>query len=566
MGLFDIPSVDIGFSLPKECENAIVEVMSDAAMGVAESVLGGDAFENPFGGGIDGVTDMLNGSAGIMGKLDGLLSGGGLLPDQEQMLNDLKNQFGGEDGLGGMIGQMAELKQHTNMMSGVGDLGEFTERLGMAGSLDGAMQRLGQGEGGFGNLFKSFENVGGMVDNLKGSLGPVMDMLDGGIDGLDTGLLGSMKDNLGKMGEDLIGQVNADNLALGAASMLVEKLGVADMISSNNCYIKDLMSGAIGSPKLMESLPASLEEKFGPELKPEELAAVKQVEEISIEESKKAGVHSPALAGMAGSNVVKSTEKKKEVAGRPVFEPIKLSETNPDKNIVSDSELPYLKLLEGKKAQLYSPPIWHDDIKGADGKPGVWIQWYAHASERFDIPNKVVTSPAVYKQKFPGEHKALQVLVKEEVAYDWNGFGGNLYYLDIFDSFTPAFGWNYNTFMRLEDVSGTERGIGRVYGKFHKLYCEALMWNTKLNTWTSKKISKDMDVKLHPWANYWAAGEYLYGYFANKDAIWGDVELADGIVLGYDWPQVVVDDSGEPHPKHFREGGKLYYSLYNPVL
>ena len=113
--------------------------------------------------------------------------------------------------------------------------------------------------------------------------------------------------------------------------------------------------------------------------------------------------------------------------------------------------------------------------------------------------------------------------------------------------------------MRLEDVSGRESGIGRQYGKFHKLYCEALMWNTKLNTWTSKKISKDMDVKLHPW-------EDQYGGGYSEDAIWGDVELADGIVLGYDWPQVVVSSSGEPHPKHFREGGKLYYSLYNPVL
>jgi hypothetical protein len=396
-----------------------------------------------------------------------------------------------------------------------------------------------------------------MVDNLKGSLGPLNDMLDGGIDGLDTGLLGSMKDNLGKMGDDLIGEVNADNLAFGAASALVEKLGVADMISTNNCYIKDLMGGAIGTPKLMENLPASVEEKFGPELKPEELAAVKQVEEISIEEIKKAGVHSPALAGMAGNNVVKSTEKKKEVASRPVFEPIKLSETNPDKNIVSDSELPYLKLLEGKKAQLYSPPVWHDDIKGADGKPGVWIQWYAHASEQFDIPNKVVTSPAVYKQS-TGSYKG-QVLVKEEVAYDWHGHGGKMFYLDIFDSFRPAVGWDYGRFMRLEDVSGRESGIGRQYGKFHKLYCEALMWNTKLNTWTSKKISKDMDVKLHPW-------EDQYGGGYSEDAIWGDVELADGIVLGYDWPQVVVSSSGEPHPKHFREGGKLYYSLYNPVL
>lgn len=417
MGLFDIPSVDIGFSLPKECENAIVEVMSDAAMGVAESVLGGDAFENPFGGGIDGVTDMLNGSAGIMGKLDGLLSGGGLLPDQEQMLNDLKNQFGGEDGLGGMIGQMAELKQHTNMMSGVGDLGEFTERLGMAGSLDGAMQRLGQGEGGFGNLFKSFENVGGMVDNLKGSLGPVMDMLDGGIDGLDTGLLGSMKDNLGKMGEDLIGQVNADNLALGAASMLVEKLGVADMISSNNCYIKDLMSGAIGSPKLMESLPASLEEKFGPELKPEELAAVKQVEEISIEESKKAGVHSPALAGMAGSNVVKSTEKKKEVRRRHRFTSLSPVNRMPG----GLKARPYETLLMNKKAILFpkgtTKPLWDENIINAEGKPGAYIKWWGHEIGGTDF---VRQEGGVTVTTHKGQRSfVLQILMWNHKLHDW---------------------------------------------------------------------------------------------------------------------------------------------------
>ena len=463
MGLFDIPSVDIGFSLPKECENAIVEVMSDAAMGVAESVIGGDAFENPFGGGIDGIGDMLNGSAGIMGKLDGLLSGGGLLPDQEQMLNDLRNQLGGEDGLGGMVAQMAELKQHTNMMSGVGDLGAFTERLGMAGSLDGAMQRLGQGEGGFGNLFKSFENVGGMVDNLKGSLGPLNDMLDGGIDGLDTGLLGSMKNNLGKMGEDLIGEVNADNLALGAASMLVEKLGVADMISSNNCYIKELMSGAIGSPKLMESLPASLEEKFGPELKPEELAAVKQVEEISIEEIKKAGVHSPALAGMAGSNVVKSTEKKKEVAGRPVFDRLNYGRRNEDKS-------PAESMIFGNMGRTEGSPHWEENLKGADGKDGVWIQWWSH-------------------------------------------------------------------------FLGFKEGGATTVAEKDTLILQIFMWNTKLNTWTSKKISKDTWISGDA-ARYLGRGghelrkqlwEKTMGIYDFDTKEWkggvAGVELADGYMI-----------------------------------
>ena len=455
MGLFDIPSVDIGFSLPKECENAIVEVMSDSAMGVAESVLGDDAFKNPFEGGIDGVADMLNGSAGIMGKIDGLLSDDNLLPDQEQMLNDLKTQFGGEDGLGGMIGQMAELKQHTNMMSGVGDLGAFTERLGMAGSLDGAMQRLGQGEGGFGNLFKSFENVGGMVDNLKGSLGPLNDMLDGGIDGLDTGLLGSMKDNLGKMGDDLIGEVNADNLAFGAASALVEKLGVADMISTNNCYIKDLMGGAIGTPKLMENLPASVEEKFGPELKPEELAAVKQVEEISIEESKKAGVHSPALAGMAGSNVVKSVEKKKEVAGRPVFDKININRRNlknfsPAESMIFNS----LGRLEGS-------PHWEENLKGADGKDGVWIQWWSH-------------------------------------------------------------------FLGSREVLATEEDI---VAEKNALIVQIFMWNTKLNTWTSKKINKDT------WISGSAAQPMGRNGYELRKRLWKrpqdehGVELADGYII-----------------------------------
>jgi len=475
MGLFDIPSVDIGFSLPKECENAIVEVMSDAAMGVAESVLGGDAFENPFGGGIDSVADMLNGSAGIMGKLDGLLSGGGLLPDQEQMLNDLKNQFGGEDGLGGMIGQMAELKQHTNMMSGVGNLGEFTERLGMAGSLDGAMQRLGQGEGGFGNLFKSFENVGGMVDNLKGSLGPVMDMLDGGIDGLDTGLLGSMKDNLGKMGEDLIGQVNADNLALGAASMLVEKLGVADMISSNNCYIKDLMSGAIGSPKLMESLPASLEEKFGPELKPEELAAVKQVEEISKEEIKANGIHDDVLASIVGSNIVKTEEDIKKFAGRPVFDSLNYGRKNIDNFSPAES------MVFRNAGQLEGSPHWEENLKGADGKEGVWIQWWSH---------------------FLGSR-----------------IGGG--------------------------------GMDEVDEK-NTLIVQIFMWNTKLNTWTSKKINKDT------WISVDAAQPMGRNGYEKRKQLWKKpqdehgVELADGyMIVGILTPFDALDDE---------------VKLFNPVL
>ena len=563
----------MGFKFPKSCENAIVEEMSSAAKDVFSSVFDGKAFKNPLGGAMGKAGNLLSGDLGLdefglpipnmLDNLDSLIAdaSGGQKDALENMKTQLFGSIPGTPGLpdvaGGLMGQLDSLKSHTDMLSGVGDLDAFTERLGMAGSLDGAMQRLGKGEGAFGNMFQSIENVGGMMNDVQGKLDSVKGMLDGGLDNINMGDLAAGAMSMGGLGDKLMGQIDLDNSVFNSAKNLVQKMGIADMISTNNCYIKEMMDGAIGTPNLKENLPAVLEEKFGPEFDENQQQAVEQVEEISKEEIKASGVHDDVLASVVGSNIVKTEEDIKKVAGRPVFEPIKLSETNPDKNIVSDSELPYLKLLEGKMAQLYSPPVWHDDIKGADGKPGVWIQWYAHASEQFDIPNKVVTSPAVYKQS-TGSYKG-QVLVKEEVAYDWNGFGGNLYYLDIFDSFSPAVGWDYGGFMRLEDVSGRESGIGREYGKFHKLYCEALMWNTKLNTWTSKKISKDMDVKLHPWEN-----QYGGGY--NKDAIWGDVELADGIILGYDWPQVVVSSSGEPYPKHFSEGGKLYYSLYNPVL
>ena len=240
-------------------------------------------------------------------------------------------------------------------------------------------------------------------------------MLDGGIDGLDTGLLGSMKNNLGKMGEDLIGEVNADNLALGAASLLVEKLGVADMISSNNCYIKDLMSGAIGSPKLMESLPASLEEKFGPELNVEQLAAVKQVEEISIEEIKKAGVHSPALAGMAGSNVVKSTEKIKEVWKRPIFS------GPPPIHAMPVFGRPYETLLMAKNAILFpqgtTRPLWDENIINAEGKPGAYIKWWGHKTGGTRFVRQV---DGVTITTHEGQRSfVLQILMWNHKLHDW---------------------------------------------------------------------------------------------------------------------------------------------------
>jgi hypothetical protein len=472
----------MGFKFPKSCENAIVEEMSSAAKDVFSSVFDGKAFKNPLGDAMGKAGNLLSGDLGLdefglpipnmLDNLDSLIAdaSGGQKDALENMKTQLFGSIPGTPGLpdvaGGLMGQLDSLKSHTDMLSGVGDLDAFTERLGMAGSLDGAMQRLGKGEGAFGNMFQSIENVGGMMNDVQGKLDSVKGMLDGGLDNINMGDLAAGAMSMGGLGDKLMGQIDLDNSVFNSAKNLVQKMGIADMISTNNCYIKEMMDGAIGTPNLKENLPAVLEEKFGPEFDENQQQAVEQVEEISKEEIKASGVHDDVLASVVGSNIVKTEEDIKKFAGRPVFDSLNYGRRNIDNFSPAES------MIFGNAGRTEGSPHWEENLKGADGKEGVWIQWWSH---------------------FLGSR-----------------IGGG--------------------------------GMDEVDEK-NTLIVQIFMWNTKLNTWTSKKINKDTWISGDA-AQYMGRGghelrkqlwEKTMGVYDFDTKEWkggvAGVELADGYMI-----------------------------------
>jgi len=459
------------FKFPTACEDALVEVMSDAAKGVFDSVFDGTAFKNPAAESLSGATDLLN-STSL--KLNELIqqAGDGELSD---VLGNIRDMLGiGADGevIGGIIDGLGEFKQHSDMMSGVGDLDAFAERMGVAGSFDGAMQRLGEGEGAFGDIFRSMETSGQLIDTIQNQLGELGGLLDAGLDDLDVQDIIALGAAIGIQGGEIVGQIDLDNAAFAGASMVIQKMGIADMITDNNCYIKDMMDKMIGSDELNENLPAAVEEQHGPSFDELEKEAIAQEEQISAEEAKANGVHSPALAGMAGQSMVKTPAEKKAAAGKPKYglmRPGNSWDSSETEKMLSDKKAFFFPGLTQRPGR----PIWDENIIGFDGEQGAWIQWWAH--------------------KFGGTK-----IVRKE--------GGGWF------SSTP------------EVTTITHEGDRSVA-------LQMLMWDIKRLDWYPKRVTRDtkfLDTGRDVFYGTW----HTYDITNNLDNIWGDdIELADGYLF-----------------------------------
>jgi len=356
----------MAFKFPNECENALVEEISSAAKGVFDAVFDGEAFQNPMGNQLGGITDVLN-STSL--KLDELIAQAGD-GDLSDALANVRDMLGlGVDG-GGVMEQLEEFKRHSDMMSGVDDTDEFLERLGMAGSFDGAMQRLGRGEGAFGDIFRSFETGGQLVGNIEGQIGQLTDLLDAGLDDLDAGDLLSLGSAIGIQGGEIVGQIDLDNAAFAGASMLVKKLGIADMITDNNCYIKDLMDKAIGTPKLAENLPDARPREYDSD----EQDAIEQEEIVTAEQT---DIHDPVIARIVGNNAVKNDNDLEEVAKRPIFVPLEIPKKE---DITPDSLYTTVQVkLANNEAELLGSTYWEEvNAESLIDTPSGWRQWYTH--------------------------------------------------------------------------------------------------------------------------------------------------------------------------------------------
>ena len=357
------------FELPNDCDSLKVPELPDFQKSIVNAVMSGNAFQNPFAGALGGVGDMLSGAGGIGESISSLLAGGGLDGGVVEMLEGLQDSLGFNVDIGGpagILGKISDFKGHMDMMSGAGSLSDFSERLGIGTALDGAKQALGLGEGGFGDMFSSFENADALLGGLGNQLGPLQNMLTEAVGGIgdfdfDFDVVGTLSEGISNFGDSITSQINLDNNAFEKAKSDLLKIGVAKMVTTDtNCYVNKLLTGMIGKPNVVSALPKALAEKVGPTLTETEKIAVEQSKKAKIEEVKAKGIKSEKAAELLGNSQIDKPEEIEKVKGRPVYKDLV-----EDENWISTLGNDYIKLGE---------PMW--DEKAAVNYPvGAWIQW-----------------------------------------------------------------------------------------------------------------------------------------------------------------------------------------------
>lgn len=357
----------MGFEFPNECDKVKIPEISDAAKGVFDSVMNGSAFKNPFADAMGGVGDLLSGTDGIAGKLEGLLgdaTGADLLA-----LEGLKDSLGLGDLGGGLMAQLDEIKAHTDMMSGVGDLDAFSERLGIATAMDSIKQQIGEQQGQFANMFSSFEDIGGQLESLTSRFGDISSVLDGGLDNLSLPDLDNLKSLALDAGSNMLGKIASDNAAFSGAKNLIQKMSISNIITTDNCYVSDLLNNMIGSSDLLQNLPTAVQEMASDipeELNPQEKLAVEQSKIAKIEEIKSKGIKSENVAELIGDAQANDPEEVEKVKSRPVYRHPSVDWENP-------VTPPMLNGIKTRGGVLIGEPMWDEsEIRGESGR---WIQW-----------------------------------------------------------------------------------------------------------------------------------------------------------------------------------------------
>ena len=363
----------MSFELPKDCEGLKVPELPDFQKSIVDAVMNGNAFQNPFGDALGGVGDMLSGAGGIGESISSLLAfPDGLDSGVVSMLEGLQESLGFNSGFGGasgILGTLSEFRGHMDKLSGVGDLSEFSERLGIGTALEGAKQELGLGAGGFGDMFSSFENGGVLLDGIQGQLGNLKNMLTEAVSvgdafDFDVTALSAIGAGVLTFGDDIMGQINLDNNEFSKAKETLQKIGIAKMVTTDtNCYVNKLLTDMIGKPDVVSALPNALAEKSGPILTETEKLAVEQSKKSKIEEIKAQGIKSTKIAELVGESQTDKPEEIEKVKSRPVYEPPKedLVQT------IRDGVIDFSKQFNGE-------PVWDD--KSRISENGRWIQWY----------------------------------------------------------------------------------------------------------------------------------------------------------------------------------------------
>jgi len=222
---------------PGVCENLIPDLIEENLKKVAESVIGGGAFQNPLEGKLSKINDLLSGISGL---------------NQNAPNGDL------QDAIDSIENNLVNFKNHTDQLAGIGgSIDEFGRRLSIANIENRIKQQLGDLGDSFERMFSSFGcDVDKILNNTITQLGLAASIL--GADGTIDEVV-----ELARQAENIFGQV-ATNIAgdvesLLNAEALLSRFNIANLIVSNNCFFETLIKDGIGTDELLKNFQGALD-------------------------------------------------------------------------------------------------------------------------------------------------------------------------------------------------------------------------------------------------------------------------------------------------------------------
>lgn len=368
----------MGFKFPTDCDKLKVpDFISDAMKGVFDAVESGAAFVNPMAQQIAGIASELTGEVdGLLGQIDQAVVDAVAAGDTA-----IAELLEGEDGTGGLLGslgigagegagllkQINDYETHSNILTGVGSKEGFMEVVGYATSYDGLTQMFGGGEGGFGDLFRSFEQAQDLFTDIQNRISIVKNIMSGGYqellnpDNLAT-LLGSQSQltNIASLVHEI---QRIDETFLDKAKSLVTDYALTQLITQGNCYMEEMLKNINGMSGVTDNLKQATEEKVGPTLSEEEKIAVEQAKVEQIQENKSKGIANDNINELIATSKTSGTEQINAVKGRPVYrEPQEVGyPISSDNNPIT-----------------YGGPMWMDEQ---------WIWWWGYSTLYSDSNN-----------------------------------------------------------------------------------------------------------------------------------------------------------------------------------
>ena len=501
----------MGFEFPNLCLETEVDALSEAAQGVIGSVMDGTAFQNPFSGQLDTLIGDQGLQAQLLDNLSGAIDSAGAGSDLANSLTNIQNSLIDGAGTDGLFSQLGSFRDHVDTLSGLGDegLSSLTQRIGIASAVDNVQQSLGNGQGAFSDMFSSLEKGGDLLGSVTDQLSLLDNVLSGDLGDIDLDALSMLEGSLSSLvggfdidGNEIAGafqeMINFDNKNQTDAQTMLQEVGAAQMLMTDNCYIKDMIMGMIGTDELKGNLETAINE-LNPEQQEtqEQKKAEEQNKKAKVQELKSKGVKSEKVAELVGGDQAAEPEEKEKAEQRPVYKETQ-QEYVEERFTYSDGTS------DVNNVTLYGDPVWFektDDMSREKASHTGWIQWYGYSEIPDENKKYQKNAPPSSKGAQSGFFDSVMKLPTPKMKYDPEANEGRGGQVPVIDEFTGEAEFTLASYANNN----------------------AIKWSTIQNKWVPARIYSDTPV----------AGDVFLGdaIQEQKQNIFG-AEIVDGQIKG----------------------------------